>query len=448
MKQKLTILVISIVLVMVVAASTAFAVYKPGFVYRVYVDGIDIGTVSDLDEYAEILGYLLDEAENETDLSLDFAQEVSAQREFQWGPETDADQVQTSLETVVSFITVGWAIAVEGETLLWLAEQEQAEEVLEMVGKHYSSESSTRKLVSAEILDDVEIRSEEVLPEDIVDVETATAIITQGREKIETYVVSRGDSLWSIARSANMSENQLRDANPNLKSNVLSVGQTLNLVMAEPQINVRTVETVLTYESIPFTTSYRSSSSLWYYQSRTAQAGVPGRREVSYEVEFINGVEVSRKELGSRVESQPVTRIVEQGTARWPSQATGMFRWPLNSGRISDRFGSFQSWRNQRHQGVDIAVGTGTPIYAAAGGTVETSTYHNSYGNYVIIDHGNGYKTLYAHASSLAVRVGQRVSKGDLIARVGSTGFSTGPHLHFEVRRNGNPIDPIQFFRP
>ena len=195
---------------------------------------------------------------------------------------------------------------------------------------------------------------------------------------------------------------------------------------------MRTIEHVFAQESISFSTTYQNSSNLWYYQSKTVQSGSKGKREVTYEVEFLNGEEVKRKAIDSKVISQPVTRIVQRGTSRWPSQATGMFRWPLNSGKITDRFGAFQYWRNERHRAVDIGAARGTAIYAAASGTVTAAAYNSSYGNYVVIEHNNGYSTLYAHADTLLVREGQRVSKGDLIGRVGSTGFSTGPHLHFE----------------
>lgn len=89
------------------------------------------------------------------------------------------------------------------------------------------------------------------------------------------------------------------------------------------------------------------------------------------------------------------------------------------------------------HKGADICAPYGTPIYAADSGVVTTAGYHYSYGNYVIINHGNGYRTLYAHASRLNVHVGQAVSQGDVIAYVGSTGNSSGNHCHFEVYVNG-----------
>jgi murein DD-endopeptidase MepM/ murein hydrolase activator NlpD len=97
------------------------------------------------------------------------------------------------------------------------------------------------------------------------------------------------------------------------------------------------------------------------------------------------------------------------------------------------------------HPGIDIAAGTGTPIKAAAGGLALVAGYSGGYGNLIVIDHGNGIATAYAHQSSLAASVGQQVGQGQVIGYVGSTGFSTGPHLHFEVRVNGSPVDPLGY---
>lgn len=449
MKKKIYILTSLLLFIALAAASAAYLLVKPGFVYHVYLDGEFIGTVSEMEEYTGILSDMLTREEARVGLSLTFAEDVSARREFQWQPEADCETVKAILEANISYITIGWGIFVDDECLAWTAAEQDAQAVLDRVAGHYVSESSNRKLVATEIVDDVEICSGEVLPEDIIDVDSAVALIVQGREKIETYTVTRGDSIWSIARSANISQAELREANPSLaESSILYTGQVLNLVKAEPKISVRTIEHVFAQESISFSTTYQNSSNLWYYQSKTVQSGSKGKREVTYEVEFLNGEEVKRKAIDSKVISQPVTRIVQRGTSRWPSQATGMFRWPLNSGKITDRFGAFQYWRNERHRAVDIGAARGTAIYAAASGTVTAAAYNSSYGNYVVIEHNNGYSTLYAHADTLLVREGQRVSKGDLIGRVGSTGFSTGPHLHFEVRRHGTPVDPLQFFKP
>ncbi len=116
---------------------------------------------------------------------------------------------------------------------------------------------------------------------------------------------------------------------------------------------------------------------------------------------------------------------------------------PTRSGRITDRFGTrrgFRSWKP--HTGLDIASRWGTPIYSTADGIVETTAWRSGYGKCIIINHGNGIKTLYGHLSAYKVKKGQTVKRNQLIAKMGSTGLSTGPHLHYEVRVNDVVINP------
>jgi len=134
------------------------------------------------------------------------------------------------------------------------------------------------------------------------------------------------------------------------------------------------------------------------------------------------------------------------GAGSVAAQGTGQLMWPV-SGPVTCGFG----WRvhpifhtREFHTGIDIGVGAGTPIHAADAGTVIIAAVEGGYGNVIVIDHGGGLSTLYAHQSSFAVTGGQ-VDKGQVIGYVGSTGFSTGPHLHFEVRRDGQPVDPMGY---
>lgn len=128
----------------------------------------------------------------------------------------------------------------------------------------------------------------------------------------------------------------------------------------------------------------------------------------------------------------------------------GSFIWPVASYvYVSSRFGLRIhpiTGQEKSHTGIDIASNMGTTVYAADGGTVSLAAWNGGYGNCVMIDHGNGYVTLYGHLSSYNVSSGQNVGQGDVIGAVGSTGNSTGPHLHFEVLKNGNRIDPEQFY--
>lgn len=127
-----------------------------------------------------------------------------------------------------------------------------------------------------------------------------------------------------------------------------------------------------------------------------------------------------------------------------PASGPGMFSWPV-SGTITSPFG----WRSNPfggspdfHPGLDIAAPTGTTVTAAATGTIMLAQWYGGYGNYILIDHGGGYSTGYGHLSAIYVSVGQKVQRGQAIGAVGTTGQSTGPHLHFEIRINGKPVDP------
>lgn len=128
------------------------------------------------------------------------------------------------------------------------------------------------------------------------------------------------------------------------------------------------------------------------------------------------------------------------------------FIWPCPaSSRITSGFGGRSSpteGASSNHQGIDIGAPTGSDILAAAEGDVVVSTYSSSAGNYVMINHGGGVYTVYMHASKLLVSVGEHVSQGQVIAKVGSTGYSTGPHLHFGVRLNGTYVDPRSYVSP
>ncbi len=142
--------------------------------------------------------------------------------------------------------------------------------------------------------------------------------------------------------------------------------------------------------------------------------------------------EKERKEEEERIKNMPDVNGIKLATA------------PIE-GTITSRFGESSRLRVSTHTGLDIGAKTGTPIKVVAAGTVISAKYTGSYGNLVKIDHGNGVETWYGHTSKMYVKAGQQVSAGEVIAAVGSTGNSTGPHLHFEIRVNGNDVDPQNY---
>jgi murein DD-endopeptidase MepM/ murein hydrolase activator NlpD len=164
------------------------------------------------------------------------------------------------------------------------------------------------------------------------------------------------------------------------------------------------------------------------------------REEFLHEVEALAAQSAA---LAARIQAAQSAQSSPSSSTSAPSgvpSAAG-FIWPVN-GPVVSGFG--MRW-GRMHEGIDISAASGTPIVAAAAGVVIHAGWLGGYGNLVVVDHGNGLATAYAHASSILVGVGQRVSQGQTIALVGSTGNSSGPHLHFEVRLNGNAVDPLAY---
>lgn len=150
---------------------------------------------------------------------------------------------------------------------------------------------------------------------------------------------------------------------------------------------------------------------------------------------------------------EEIRKLLSAGNSDSSVVDTGDFRWPLDSkyNNITSKFGNRThpvTGVYKLHTGVDIASAgiKGSKIYAAKGGTVMKAGYNKGYGNYVLIDHGDGYGTLYGHASSLTVSADQVVEKGTVLGYVGSTGYSTGPHLHFEIIKNGEYTNPLSYY--
>ena len=209
-----------------------------------------------------------------------------------------------------------------------------------------------------------------------------------------------------------------------------------------PPLAVRTVEEVTETRAIPAPVEGREDPSLLQGQSVTLQAGQEGTEEHTDRVTRLRGEEVQRETIASSVLTEPVPSVVAVGTMEGIEGAKGRFQWPC-TGEITSPFGMRHIFGSYSfHTGLDIALKKGSPIAAAADGTVIWSGREGTYGNLIIVDHHNGFCTYYAHCSTLLAEEGDEVSQGETIAKVGSTGRSTGPHCHFEIRWQDEPLDP------
>ena len=276
----------------------------------------------------------------------------------------------------------------------------------------------------------------------------------QQQEKI--YTVQMGDTLWSIAQKNDLTFRELCELNTNFKGAPLNeksniqAGDELIVTKQEATLEVRITKIETWQEEIPYASETTKSNEYNVGTKKTTQAGENGIRSVTAQrVYDTNGTQLSQQILSTEVIKEPVTEKIVVGTKKQAKTSyitgSGQFIWPVPGYRNCSR------WYGGSHKGVDICAAAGTPIYASAGGTVTKAGYNKAgagtgYGYSIIINHGNGYTTVYAHCLSLVVHAGQTVKQGQLIGHVGSTGRSSGNHCHFEIRRNGSYIAPQNVF--
>ena len=220
------------------------------------------------------------------------------------------------------------------------------------------------------------------------------------------------------------------------------VGEQLLIQQSVPRLSVVTVTEESYEETITSPVEYIETADLYLGSTSLKEKGSDGSRQVNAKVTYLNGVEVEREVLFTQVLKEAVPTYMYTGTTPRPVTASnGYYIWPVR-GTLTSYFG--YRWGSY-HLGIDIGVRHGTTISAADGGRVTYAGWQGSYGNLVVITHDNGAQTYYAHNSALLVSVGDRVYQGQAIAKAGSTGNSTGPHCHFEIRINGTSVNPLNY---
>lgn len=219
------------------------------------------------------------------------------------------------------------------------------------------------------------------------------------------------------------------------------------------QVLVKTTQVVK--EDLPYSTKVKYDKSKDSSYKKVIKKGVTGKQETTYKVSYLDGVQVDAAIMNVKTVKKSSNQVIVKGNGKKKANVSDKgFMWPAPSVHsISSSYGYREG--GEFHTGLDIADGDcyGATIVASKSGTVEWAGYDDSgYGNYVIINHGDGYKTLYGHCSSVAVSQGQKVTQGQTIAAIGSTGQSTGNHLHFEVRTGDdrsdrqNPLDYVSYW--
>ena len=366
------------------------------------------------------------------------------------GEEALVDSLVDSLIDGEAVKATFYTITINGRDLATLSSMKEASDILKAVTIYYAPPEED---FSGKFIDDVAINCitanlGEITPQnpkDVIDFLIAGATMEQ------VYTTIEGDSIADICDALGITEIELHNNYPDYDFDNLTEGDEFVTKFNIPYINYQTEGTEVVSEEIPYITIEEKTNSIYLGQREIKEEGVPGERVVTRSVTRINGEIVSSSELSSElvVEAQP--EIVSVGTLTimygdayvGPSDGfggggDGPLGRPLNSWYLSRSI-------QPGHNGADMCAPRGSPIFAAAYGVVSFAGVYGSYGNLVIIDHGNGLQTYYAHCDTFNTVAGAAVQKGQQIATVGTTGRSTAYHLHFEVRVNGVVQEPLNW---
>jgi len=358
----------------------------------------------------------------------------------------DEDTFEEELSQEIGLVTSAYCLYVDGERIGATPYEGALEELLSQM----QSSATDADTISISFAEDVKIKHEYVPTAEIMNLGYLAETLYSTKTAEVTYEVKKGDTWSEIAEDHGLSNKELLALNPGYDINKLQIGEVLTMSASVPYLTMTVVQRERYVDDVPFDIVYTDTANLYKGDYKVTSAGSYGAADVVANVTYVNGEETERTVISSVTLKEPVTEQRLQGTKERPTwHPTGSFRWPV-SGRITSRFGGRRSpggIGSTNHKGIDIAAPRGTPVYAADGGTVTYAGWMSGYGYLVRIDHGNGYVTYYGHNSKLTASVGQHVYKGQQIAKVGSTGNSTGNHCHFEVRYNGVAKNPLNYLR-
>lgn len=362
-----------------------------------------------------------------------------------------------------SGVTIGFKVDYLGETIAIVKDKSVFENALDIANSSITDSGAkkaiktpkfTLTITVADRLSDASGLADTIIS-NTGDLEYATALKVDGEvaaicvgDRIKEYLDRRRTSFY-VDNAKNTSEFVLKtefEEGYYLKSEIVDFAAAKAVI---DKLEVKTVAVVETKSTIPYKTIKKTSSAHSVGYSKVTTTGCNGTSVKTETIEYINGKETARTENSNEVISKPVDEVVVIGTAiekipasqRAEAASKGLI-CPLNKGSfvISAYYGD-----GRNHKGLDMAANRGTPIFAAGGGTVTYAGYDSDFGYNVVIQHSNGISTRYAHANALSVSRGQVVNQGDMVGTVGSTGYSTGNHLHFEVIVNGTRVNPAPY---
>ncbi|WP_336775200.1 M23 family metallopeptidase [Paenibacillus sp. MMO-58] len=428
-------------------------------VYQVEYGGEELGVVSDLrllDEWGKEQTAIVQAEFKDVELKTN-------QEDFTINPviriftKTQDEKVKTNFYQRFVVEGLGYTIEVNGQVIGTVQSKNTADSILQKIKNNYlvqnQYEVTTLSLKNEQKQDNpMTIKSVQFIEEVKVSTVNEDPTLFSKPEEIlkklkgedikrVTYTVKEGDCVSCIAKDHNISQEVIYSNNPWIQDDFISIGDKLDLTVRKPKLSVKTTEEYSEELLVPRGVKVVYDNSMRVGSSKVINQGKPGKKTITYLQTKINGELVDEKVIKTEIQQKAVQKMVLQGSKVVDGVGTGIFDWPIKDPTITSQFG--KRW-GRFHAGTD-SVSSDRTISAADNGKVIYAGYKSDYGNHVIIDHQNGYKTLYAHMSKISLKKGQLVEKDDKVGIMGTTGRSTGVHLHFEIRSKNEKINPLTF---
>lgn len=432
---------------------------------QVYFGEQNIGTIASEDQLDQLYTDKLQQVQEENPNAIMHLNTSAVRTEVDhaFKAKPKSEETLKQLSSMIPTYAEGVQLKINGVAVGIVKDQDTADKLLAQVKNKYnpdaqnkvakasvktlSAAKSTQAAKTVSRVESVSLRERVAMvetntsPDKVLTPEQAMSLLISGNQEKMTYTVQKGDTVSSIAAKNNVSRETIYRNNPNVGEEYLTIGQVLDITEPDPLLTVKTVEKYTEYVVTEPQVDIRENKEMRAGETKVVRQGKQGLKRMSYHLIKDNGLLTKEEFIDQEIVTPAISKIVIKGTKVVTGEGSGSFMYPVHSASLTSGYG--YRW-GTTHKGLDM-VSSNKTIMASDEGVVEFAGWKNGYGNAVIINHNNGFKTLYGHMSKVTVDEGDIVEQGASIGVMGSTGNSTGTHLHFEIHKNGSVMNPNKY---